>query len=147
MPSPPCNLLINRPTPSTISFTVSTRRPLTTLTSRFLHYLALATRVILAASVFLILSTKWCLWSTKEEWNHFLPPWLSGSMPGQGAKFVAETVWARYLVPVSLGVLWLCARRSYTGTCSLLVYFLRFHASSFIKISTMHVMKLRYNVP
>jgi hypothetical protein len=114
MPSPPCNLRIKRPTPTTVSFTVSTRAPLTTLTSRFIHYTALASRVIIAASILLVLSTKWCLWSTREGWNH-LPTWLSQSLPGQGAKFVAENAMARYLVPVSMVVLWACARRGYTG--------------------------------
>jgi hypothetical protein len=114
MPSPPCNLRINRPTPTTVSFTVSTRAPLTTLTSRLIHYTALASRIIIAASIILILATKWCLWSTREGWNH-LPTWLSLSLPGQGAKFVAENAMARYLLPVSLVVLWACARRGYTG--------------------------------
>jgi hypothetical protein len=114
MPSPPCNLRINRPTPTTVSFTVSTRAPLTTLTSRLIHYTALASRIIIAASIILILATKWCLWSTKEGWNH-LPTWLNQSLPGQGAKFVAENAMARYLVPVSMAVLWACARRGYTG--------------------------------
>jgi hypothetical protein len=114
MPSPPCNLRIKRPTPTTVSFTVSTRAPLTTLTSHFIHYTALASRVIIAASILLVLSTKWCLWSTREGWNH-LPTWLSQSLPGQGAKFVAENAMARYLVPVSMVVLWACARRGYTG--------------------------------
>jgi hypothetical protein len=123
MPSPPCNLRINRPTPTTVSFTVSTRAPLTTLTSRFLHYTALASRIIIAASILLILSTKWCLWSTKEGWNH-LPTWLSQSLPGQGAKFVAENAMARYLVPVSMVVLWACARRGYTGMSQFLHYLL-----------------------
>jgi len=114
MPSPPCNLRINRPTPTTVSFTVSTRAPLTTLTSRLIHYTALASRIIIAASIILILATKWCLWSTREGWNH-LPTWLSLSLPGQGAKFIAENAMARYLLPVSMVVLWACARRGYTG--------------------------------
>ncbi|KAE9986915.1 hypothetical protein EG328_004357 [Venturia inaequalis] len=113
MPSPPCNLRINRPTPTTVSFTVSTRAPLTTLTSRLIHYTAAVSRIIIAASIILILTTKWCLWSTKEGWNH-LPEWLGQSLPGQGAKLVAENAMAMYLVPVSMAVLWLCARRGYT---------------------------------
>lgn len=135
MPSPPCNLRINRPTPTTVSFTVSTRAPLTTLASRLIHYSALASRIIIAVSIILILATKWCLWSTKEGWNH-LPIWLNQSLPGQGAKFVAENAMARYLVPVSMVVLWACARRGYTG---MLFSCVSFHFKHFPVIRCAHV--------
>jgi phosphatidylinositol glycan class H protein len=114
MPSTPSKLRIHRPTPTTISFTVSTREPLETLTARVLHYVALSIRVLIAAAVLLILWTKWELYYPMSEGNG-VPPWVTMSFPGHVASLIAEGVMARYLIPLGGLVLWACARRGYTG--------------------------------
>jgi hypothetical protein len=122
MPAPICNLRVTRPTSTTISFTVSTRRPLETVTARVLHYLSICIRVLIASAVLLILWMKWdLLYPSAEEPG--VPTWIASSLPGAAAILIAHKVMARYLVPLSGLALWACARRGYTGT--LLVFLLR----------------------
>ncbi|KAF2427288.1 hypothetical protein EJ08DRAFT_671737 [Tothia fuscella] len=113
MPPPPSALRITRPTPTTISFTVSTRAPLETISARVLHYLSLALRVVIASAILFLLWTKWELLYPSVEGGG-VPKWLVSSWPGKIATLMAKGVMTRYLVPLAGGVLWLCARRGYT---------------------------------
>jgi phosphatidylinositol glycan class H protein len=115
MPGPVCALRVLKPTPTTVCFTVSTRAPLKTRASRYIHHFLLTLRFLLACQVLLLLWTQWQLLAAKEHGKD-VPPWILNSGPGRLATWASDSMMPRYLVPVALFALWLILRRGYTGT-------------------------------
>ncbi|KAF2673363.1 hypothetical protein BT63DRAFT_451406 [Microthyrium microscopicum] len=113
MPAPICTLRKLEPTPTTVSFTVSTRAPIETLQARLIHYGFLAVRFLLVAQVLLVLWTKWD--STMVHSNQAtIPQWLSDTPTGQWAAMLANAAAVRYLVPICVFSMWILVRREYT---------------------------------
>ncbi|KAF2133858.1 hypothetical protein P153DRAFT_392498 [Dothidotthia symphoricarpi CBS 119687] len=110
--SPPAQTLrVLQPTPATISYTVSTRPPRTTVPALLSWTLNLLTRLLLGLCALSLLWTKQRLAA-----NHPapLPAWLlSPKTRTRALALLATTPW-RYLAPLALLVLVLVCRRPYT---------------------------------
>ena len=97
------HLSILRPSPTTVSYIVSTSLPPQSLASHFTHWLFLLSRVLLGTLTLLLLSAKY-LDPTPQDL-----PFLPNSL--------RTTQWT-YIVPLSIGVLLLVFRRFHTGMCT-----------------------------
>lgn len=112
-----------RPTPSTISLTVSTRPVRTTLAAKLVHYVAVLTRVLLGVSTLFVVWTKYQL-SAGQTADISL--WLlGGPTTTRFLRALGLAGWT-YVVPGSLLVLFLVLRRGYTGLFSLVLVFTYF---------------------
>jgi phosphatidylinositol glycan class H protein len=101
-----------QPTPSTVSFTVSTRPVPATLAAKLSYYVGLLTRLMLGACVLLFLWTKWCTsYSQSTDTLLFLlgGPRTAALLEGIGG------LWWGYAGPGAITVLYLVLRRGYTG--------------------------------
>lgn len=119
MPVPTCNLRTHRPTPTTVSYTVSTRAPLRTLTARLIHYLALFSRILIASCLLVLLWAKW-----RATYLQRFLQWIAvedalrDSALGRAFLGFAKGLNAVYLVPAALMGLYACSWRGYTGEFS-----------------------------
>lgn len=97
-----------RPSPSTVSYTVSSASPRQTLPSRLLHYLGLLFRMLLGFATLLALSAKGFDTSSAPSFFRPLVP-LS--------EYLAEYPWVQ-IAPLALTSLFLVFRRFHTGKSS-----------------------------
>jgi phosphatidylinositol glycan class H protein len=115
------SLTTYRPTPSTISFTVSTRPVPRTLPAHLLFYFSILLRIILGVTALALLWAKWRIKSPIEGGDVFkgaraeLATWVLGTVAGQAVTRVSTGLQWRWLIPGALGVLWGVCRRGYTG--------------------------------
>ncbi|OCL05371.1 hypothetical protein AOQ84DRAFT_399608 [Glonium stellatum] len=113
------SLTTYRPTPSTISFTVSTRPVPRTLPARLLFYLSILVRIILGILALALLWAKWRITfpiegDISKGVRAELTTWVLGSSAGQAATRISTRLQWRLLIPGALGVLWGVCRRGYT---------------------------------
>ncbi|KAF2458726.1 GPI-GlcNAc transferase complex, PIG-H component-domain-containing protein [Lineolata rhizophorae] len=114
-----------RPTNTTVSFTVSTRRPATTLTARLLSYAQVAARVLIGSLILLLFRAKWKQHVARG--NHLTySDWTLTS----AAYWIATRAEWRWLAPVGLLGLWLVVRRGYTEESLLVLRGLGIQTSS-----------------
>jgi phosphatidylinositol glycan class H protein len=111
------NLTIRRPTPSTISFTVSTRPAPSSLTAWLGYYIGLLLRLVLCIAV---LSLLWTKWRVSQGLGTDVLLWVfGGPLTLTILKSVGSVAWV-YVAPGALIVLLLILRRGHTGTSALL---------------------------
>jgi hypothetical protein len=110
-----CVLRTRRPSPTTVSFTVSTRSP-QRAPARILHHALLLLRFLAACEILLLL---WYKYATSVG---SIPPWISSSVPGATAQSFARSLPGRYLVPGALVCLWILTKRGYTGMSDLCAF-------------------------
>src|SRR5690349_17983565 len=103
---PACTLRTRRPTPTTVSFTVSSRPPLDTWPARLIYYSLLLVRIVMGSLIILLLWEKWSLISPGENGSDVLPFRLSNSTPAFIARTIAAQINAAYLLPVAFVALW-----------------------------------------
>ncbi|OCK87396.1 uncharacterized protein K441DRAFT_691178 [Cenococcum geophilum 1.58] len=114
------SLTTYRPTPSTISFTVSTRPVPRTLPAHLLFYFSIIVRIILGVTALTLLWAKWRIIFPIEGGDVSkgarveLATWVLGTVAGQAATRVSTGLQWRWLIPGALGVLWGVCRRGYT---------------------------------
>ncbi|RMZ73765.1 GPI- c transferase complex [Pyrenophora seminiperda CCB06] len=113
-------LHILEPTPSTITYTVSTRRVPKTLAARVGYHVGILARVALGLASVLLLWAKWLVWSKQQQPQQQSLGYLfqilgSSSEEGQGQMVRLLESWQwRYLVPGAWLVVFLVFRRTYT---------------------------------
>ncbi|PSN72241.1 hypothetical protein BS50DRAFT_544675 [Corynespora cassiicola Philippines] len=110
--SPPTQTLrILQPTPSTVSFTVSTRAIPKTLPAVLASCLSILTRICLGIFVLLLLWARWRITSSNS------PGALAWAIGNAGEAWLVPLLryiqW-RYLAPCALVALWLVFKRGYT---------------------------------
>lgn len=115
------SLTTYRPTPSTISFTVSTRPVPRTLPAHLFFYFSILVRITLGGAALALLWAKWRIIFPIER-GHVskgtraeLATWALDTVAGQAATRVSTGLQWRWLIPGALGVLWGVCRRGYTG--------------------------------
>lgn len=112
--SPPAQTLTTfQPTPSTISFSVSTRPVPKTLPALLRFYVSVLVRIIAGIAALTALWTKWRIDNSKE--TVMLGQLLGYAVETWLVQIVQATQW-RYLAPGALATLWAVVRRGYTGT-------------------------------
>jgi hypothetical protein len=114
MPTPSCVLHTRRPSPTTVSFTVSTRPVRERVGARIFHHALLLLRFLAACEILLMLWFKWAM-STNPGPISNIPFWVASSIPGAMAALVARALPSRYLLPVALTCMWILTKRGYIG--------------------------------
>jgi phosphatidylinositol N-acetylglucosaminyltransferase subunit H len=120
-----CSLRIYRPTPTTVSFTVSTRSPHSTYTAQAFHYTVLALRAIVCILILALLYVKWTIEATEgtkygiEAVSSYAEKVENGKNTGHDTilwvlQWAAQQMSWRYLLPMSGLGLWVAVRRGYT---------------------------------
>jgi len=114
MPAPNCSLRKVRPTPTTVSFTVSTRTPRESIGSRVLHQAILLFRLCVVSQILLLL---WLKWDTSFASTTYIsiPPWLINSPPARANTLLITAIPGHYLIPFAFLSLLLLVKRGYTG--------------------------------
>jgi phosphatidylinositol glycan class H protein len=104
------HLTVRRPSPTTISFTVSNATRRSSLGAKMVFYLAVALRIITCSSVLLALGAK-------AYSNYLYPPssWLVSSVPA-GLLVIASRAQWELLLPTTVILLFFSLRRFHTGT-------------------------------
>jgi phosphatidylinositol glycan class H protein len=111
--SPPSQTLHSlQPTPSTASYTVSTRQQSRSLPARLAFYVGIAVRVLIGISAFVLLWTKWRVSSAKST---AVLLWLCGRAGEDSLVELAERLEWRYLAPGALLLFYLILQRGYKG--------------------------------
>lgn len=119
--SPPAQTLrVLQPTPSTITYTVSTRSVPTTLPAHAAYYVGIVFRVAVGVSSVLLL---WMKWKTANGATMLFLQDTLGSEGGHLVRIIEVFQW-RYLVPSTLATIVLVLRRNYTGRLSMIFPFL-----------------------
>jgi phosphatidylinositol glycan class H protein len=114
--SPPAQTLrVLQPTPSTITYTVSTRPVPKTVPAHVGYYVGTLVRIIFGLTSGLLLWMKWQI--TNELRILFLQVALGTEGEKQLVKMVETFQW-RYLVPSTLAMMFLVFKRNYTGMLS-----------------------------
>jgi len=112
MPNLKCTLRTFHPSPTTVSFTVSTASAHDTVSSRLVHHAFVCIKALAAAYVILILYAKWHIISSgPTSCQHVL---LETSFVGSIVTLVARNIPTRYLLPLGLFGLWILGKRWYT---------------------------------
>src|ERR1700759_485536 len=114
MPVPNCNLRTHRPTPTTASYTVSTRAPLDTVPARLFHYSTLAARILVASLIVFVVWMKFLAVYPNLQWPGGENA-LRDSALAQAGFDVLAGVPSLYLAPAACAGLWICSWRGYTG--------------------------------
>ncbi|KAI8930843.1 hypothetical protein NX059_011863 [Plenodomus lindquistii] len=110
--SPPAQTLRTlQPTPSTIQYTVSTRRVADTFPAKVGHYIAVTTRIVVGLATVLLL---WAKCRTSHEPSLSFLRWTSNTAWEARLFALAESYQWRYLTPVSIILLYLVLKRNYT---------------------------------
>ncbi|KAF2683095.1 hypothetical protein K458DRAFT_341006 [Lentithecium fluviatile CBS 122367] len=107
---PPQTLRTLQPTPSTVSYTVSTRPLSRTLPAILAFYIGVAVRILLGASTLVLLWTKWRVSSAKSTG---LLSWVFRAAGEESLARFAESLPWKYLAPSALLLLWLVLQRGY----------------------------------
>lgn len=112
--APPAQTLRTlQPTPSTVSYTVSTRPAQKKVIASLAHYAGLLFRVAVGLATVLFL---WVKWSVTFEKSTSTLGWVLGDRyVAQLLQLGAVCQW-RYLGPAAAFILFLVFRRNYTGT-------------------------------
>lgn len=111
--SPPKQTLRTlQPTPSTVSYTVSTRPVPKTLPAILGFYIGIPVRILIGIGTLVVLWTKWRVSTTKSTG---LLLWMFGNAGKEQLVKVADMSQWRYLAPGALLVLYLVFHRGYTG--------------------------------
>jgi hypothetical protein len=119
--SPPSQTLRTlKPTPSTVSFTVSTRPERKTVPAVLKHWVGVLIRILVGAGVLLLLWVKWRVSSVQS--TDVLLRVFGGPQTVLMLQFVGRCQW-RFLVPGTLAVLFTVLRRGYTGSPALIFSF------------------------
>ena len=128
--SPPPQILHSlQPTPSTVSYTVSTRRVSTTLPAILAFHIGIAARILVGASALVLLWTKWLVSSARST---VIILWICGRAGEDALVELVESLPWRYLAPSTLLLIWFVLQRGYKGrSCSILP--LRDHANVHIR--------------
>jgi phosphatidylinositol glycan class H protein len=113
IPLPHCTLRIQKPTSTTVSFTVSTRTPHNSITSLIIHYTLILLRLLLALQILVVLYIQWAVFSSSPTLIN-APLWLLTSPPFSVGFILNAGVPLYYVVPVGVIGLWVLARRGYT---------------------------------
>lgn len=103
------------PTPSTVSFTVSTRPVPATLAAKLGHYVGLLTRLLVGLCILALLWVKWSLGYGSSRSTEALLWVLGGPQTARLLKAVGGLAWV-YAGPAAVAVLFVVLRRGYTGT-------------------------------
>jgi hypothetical protein len=112
--SPPSQTLRTlKPTPSTVSFTVSTRPERKTVPAVLKHWVGVLIRILVGVGVLLLLWVKWRVSSVQS--TDVLLRVFGGPQTVLMLQFVGRCQW-RFLVPGTLAVLFTVLRRGYTGS-------------------------------
>lgn len=113
--APPSQTLqILAPTPSTVSFTVSTRPVRATLAAKLGHYAGFLARALAGLCAIALLWVKWSLEYGSAYSIEVLLWVLGGPRTASLLKAVGGFGWA-YVGPAAAVVLWQVLRRGYTG--------------------------------
>lgn len=115
-------LTIKRPTPTTVLYTLSTRSVNRSLAERIQRIAIALVRILVGTLTLLVLLEKAQL-SSPANIRSSLPllQSLSNSYPVESASLViASTSW-RWILPVSLAILWFVFRRGYTEESLLVI--------------------------
>ena len=115
-PSPTLRTL--KPTPSTVSFTVSTRPERKTVPATLKHWISILIRILFGVAVLLLLWVKWRV-SCVQSIDVLLRI-LGGRQTALMLQIVGQYQW-RYMIPGAVAVLFTVVRRGYTGP-SILVF-------------------------
>jgi hypothetical protein len=110
---PPQILRSLRPTPSTVSYTVSTRQQSRSLPARLAFYIGIAVRILIGISALVLLWTKWRVSSVKST---AVLLWLCGGTGEEALVELAQRLEWQYLAPGALLVFYLVLQRGYKGT-------------------------------
>jgi phosphatidylinositol glycan class H protein len=114
--APPTQTLhILAPTPSTVSFTVSTRPVPTTLAAKLGYYVGLLARLLVGLCTLALLWVKWSLGHGSSRSTEALLWVLGGPQTARLLKAVGGLAWV-YAGPAAVVVLFVALRRGYTGT-------------------------------
>jgi phosphatidylinositol glycan class H protein len=114
--APPNQTLhILAPTPSTVSFTVSTCPVPTTLAAKLGHYVGILTRLLVGLCTLALLWIKWSLGYGSTPSTEALLWVLGGPQTARLLKAVGGVAWV-YAGPAAMVVLFVVLRRGYTGT-------------------------------
>lgn len=114
--SPPAQTLhVLRPTPSTITYTVSTRFVPTTLPAHAAYYVEVIFRIAVGVASGLLL---WMKWKTASGAPMLFLQNTLGSEGGQLVRILEAFQW-RYLIPSTLATMFLILKRNYTGMLSM----------------------------
>lgn len=102
-----------RPTPTTISFTVSTRAPIRSVTARVAFYASVILRLILGILIVSIFSAKWRAGypvqdGSRDQGAH------DSILANTLSVLVSKVEWM-YLLPGGIVGLWAAVRRGYVG--------------------------------
>ncbi len=116
-------LRICKPTPTTVSFTVSTRPPIQSFTAWTFHKILLASRIVLGLCTILTLWLKWRPPSVSAP-SSVIQVLTERNVVAHATRWIGHQLPWRYLVPASLGCLAIILRRGYIGNdipCELLI--------------------------
>jgi phosphatidylinositol glycan class H protein len=120
--SPPSQTLRTlKPTPSTVSFTVSTRPERKTVPATLKHWIGILIRILVGVAVLLLLWVKWRVSNVQS--TDVLLRVLGGRQTVLMLQIVGRCQW-RYLVPGAAAVLFTVLRRGYTGSPILIFCFM-----------------------
>lgn len=111
---------IQHPTPSTILYTVSTKRPTNTLPTRLLSLLLALTRILTTLLVLLVLAVTYTEQIPTPTTSPEALITLFAILPGRLATLIITHTPLPWRLPLCLAALWLVSRKGYT-TESLLV--------------------------
>lgn len=105
-------LLTHAPTPSTVTYSVSTRPVPSTVAAKLLHYASILTRLLVGVLVLLTLWTRYRL--THGQSTNMLLYTLGGPRTATLLKALGSVGWG-YTIATSLVLLFLVLWRGYTG--------------------------------
>jgi len=115
-------LTVKGPTPTTVSYTVSTRSVNRTLADQVKRYVIATIRLVIGILVSLILLEKTCLSSPIVRTLLPIPDILShAGSSGRLAYMIASTTSWRWILPSCLAILWVVFRRGYTEESLLVI--------------------------
>lgn len=116
-------LVVKRPTPTTVLYTVSTRRVSNTLPSQIQRIVLGLLRIIIGLSTSLVLLAKIRLSSADhiKALLTFPDPRVFGHSPGLRAHILASTTPWTWVLPASALIMWLVFRRTYTEESLLVI--------------------------
>jgi hypothetical protein len=117
--APPAQTLRTlHPTPSTVSYTVSTRPIRNTIIASLAHHAGLVLRIVVGLATVLFV---WVKWSVTFEKSTSILAWVFGNRHTAQRLQLGEVCQWRYLAPAAAFILFLVFRRNYTGIVSCLL--------------------------
>ncbi|KAF2110842.1 GPI-GlcNAc transferase complex, PIG-H component-domain-containing protein [Lophiotrema nucula] len=110
MAPPKQSLTVLQPTPSTVSFTVSTRPVPKTLPALFSFYLSVLVKILLGTLALTALWTKWRVNTAKSTWPLEI---ILGDTFEEWVQKAVESIQWMYLAPAALAILYKVIQRGY----------------------------------